>query len=119
MEEKQVWISYWDKKYLDYQFPEQENIPYFQLSIGDFLKGVHSDKQPVTAISQSKDFCELASDVLLCLESPNSSNVPYHINFSEDASTILREKGKSVLEGIVKLHNKLVAFNMASEVLYL
>jgi len=100
MATQEFFVSYWDKKYLDSQFPERENIPLFQINVGDVGSS--------SAISRPENFPNLALDLLKHLKKTTSLKHTYQIRFNEDASTQIGETGKQVLEEILALHNDLV-----------
>jgi hypothetical protein len=99
------YIGYWDKKYLDYQFPDRINTPYFQICEGE------ADKSPIISktISRSGDFPALALSLVQYLNEPESILKTHEIEFSQEASPRLGKTKKQVLEEIVILHNRVIA----------
>ena len=114
MAEQEFYIDYFDKKYLDFQFPDRKNVPHFQLADGDVGGTMTWDQDDDTesgcynVISIPNDFPVLALEVLQYLKEPRSLRNSYRAKFSEKASTQIGETGKQVLEEILALHNDLV-----------
>jgi hypothetical protein len=107
MEEKLLHVSYWDKKFLAFNHPNKPQVPYFQLSIGEWLKNEPNCIMPVTTFSKSLNLYELSLEIF----SITSSSLPeekYHITFCEDSIIQLGEKGKNYLKSLVELNNSLL-----------
>ena len=100
MPNQEFYVSYWDEEYLDSQFPERKNTPYFQLAEGEI--GL------TAGISRPEDFPTIVLDILKYLKNPTSLKNTYQIGFSEDASNQINETEKQVLEEILALHNDFV-----------
>jgi len=105
MKEQEFHVDYFDKEYLDSQFPNRKNIPQFQLSRGDSLTDSYSCHY---VISKPKNFLALALDVLQHLKKPTSLRHTYQSKCSESALAQIGETGKKVLEEICNLHNEFV-----------
>jgi len=114
MATQEFYIDYFDKKYLDFQFPDRENTPHFQLADGDVGGTRTWDQDDNTesgcyrVISRPNDFSELALGVLQYLRKPTSLRNSYRARFSKNASAQIGETEKQVLEEILALHNGLV-----------
>jgi len=96
----EFYVGYWDKEYLDSQFPERKNTPYFQLMEGE--------KDCSVAVVKPKNFPSLAFCLLDQLKKPSHITKIYQITFSKDAAVNLGKPERHVLESIVGLHNRLV-----------
>jgi hypothetical protein len=115
MATQEFYIDYFDKKYLDSQFPNRKNTPEFQLAEGGVgamsLGGGDPNEKPYPeshVISSSKNFPSLALSVLRHLKKPESLRSTYQITFSENASAQIGKTGEKVLEEILALHNDFV-----------
>ena len=114
METQEFYIDYFDKNYLDSQFPDKKNNPHFQLSDGDVVGTMTWDQDTNTTsgcyqvISRPADFNALSLDVLHYLRRPASLRNSYQAKFSENASAQIGKTEKQVLEEILALHNDLV-----------
>jgi hypothetical protein len=114
MATQEFYIDYFDKKYLDFQFPDRENTPHFQLADGDVGGTMTWDQDDNTesgcykVISRPNNFPELALETIQYLRKPTSLRNTYQAKFSENASKQIGETGKLVLEEILALHNDLV-----------
>jgi hypothetical protein len=112
---QEFYIDYFDKEYLDFQFPDRKNVPHFQLSEGDVGGSDWGGGDPhegpshcYAGISDAHDFPGLALDILKCLKRPSSLGHAYQVRLTENASSIIGKTGKEVLEEILALHNDIV-----------
>ena len=107
MEEKLLRVSYWDKEFLAFNHPNKPQVPYFQLSIGEWLKNEPSYIMPATTFSKSLNLHELALEIFSITSSPLPEE-KYHLDVSEDAALQLGENGRHYLESLVELNNSLL-----------
>ena len=103
MADRELFISYWDKEYLNSQFPRQKNEPYFQLSEGEETIPV-----AVKEVLKSGDAFGITLGVLDYLENTFPGTI-YNLEFSKSASTAMGVKEKSLLIRIVGMRNSVIS----------
>jgi len=111
----QFYVEYFNTDYLKSQFPNQDNIPHFQLAEGEIggISGAGGDpyessSPDCTVISSPVDFPGLTLGILRHLKRPESLRHPYKVHLSNDASKQIGRIGEKVLEEIVALHNDFI-----------
>ncbi|MEK6968927.1 MAG: hypothetical protein AABW48_00705 [Nanoarchaeota archaeon] len=104
---RKLYLEYYDEKRLT-QFPFNQSVekPHFNLYAGD---SVDEDGEAYGIIAKPNNVLGLALKILDYLRKPESSNHTYHFSLDDAASQQLGAGGRLVLEGILALHNNIIA----------
>lgn len=103
---RKLYIEYYSEERLT-QFPFNQRVekPHFNLYEGNSV----DDDEAYGIIAEPNNLFGLALKILEYLRKPESSNYTYHFSLDEAASQQLGAGGRLVLEGILALHNNIIA----------